>query len=214
MDALASWKREYQQLDEYNEEVITTWSFKGENWSHLVTVREFPSEWGYAKHICIGMTLISGKSSEPSMLEKRKILDGTKAKDSFEDPVAFEIFPAKERIVDKYDVYHLWMVKKEMIPFYVDVRPLLMVLNWKSTIVNGKKIEYTSRTYFSNGFVKVYFLKTKKGEMLRWYDKQNFKDEIIGASTIAIELVTEANLDYSVLICVPERIGRIPFGLR
>ena len=202
------------QLDEYNEEVISYWNFRGPSWSYSVTVREFISEWGAAKHLCIAKELATGKALEPTMNEKRSILKGVDAKQGMGISIAFEIFPAKNKIVDKYDVYHLWLVRQEALPFFVNIKPLKFVLSWKFAVVNEKHIMYTTKFYYSKWPVKVYFLKAKDGEELRWYDKQNFKDRVIGEDTVAIEFVTDKHLGYSVLICVPNSLKKLPFGLR
>ncbi len=214
MERDSTWKRVFTQLDEYNEEVISYWNFKGPSWSYSVTVREFISEWGAAKHVCISKELTTGKALEPTMSEKRSILKGIDAKDGMDIPIAFEIFPAKNRIVDRYDVYHLWLVRREELPFFVNIKPLKFVLSWKVAVVNKRHIMYTTRIYYSKRPIKVYFLMAEDGKELRWYDKQNFKDRVIGEDTVAIELVTDKYSNYSVLICVPKALERLPFGLR
>ena len=210
----ATWAMTYTQYDEYNEEIIYYWKCVYPTWLYAVTVREFFSEWGSAKHLCIAKELPNKKALEPTMDEKRKIIKGVKAERDIVLPIVFEIFPAKKKIVDRYDVYHLWVVSKKTIPFYVDIKPLRLVFRWKSKVVNGKRIFYTSKQYGFWNPVKVYFLRTEDNAELKWYDKQNFKDQVIGEDVVALEAITDKHLGYSVLICVPKALSKLPFGLR
>jgi hypothetical protein len=214
MERTSTWDLTYTQLDEYNEEIIYYWNYRCSKWAYAVTVREFFSEWGSAKHLCIAKELVSGEYREPTMLEKREIISGVCSNENMDETVAFEIFPAKSKIVDKFDVYHLWLVKKNAIPFSIDVKPAKHFRNWKVKTVNGKRIIYTERNHYIWKPIKAYFLKAEDGSELRWYDKQNFKDEMIGEDVIAFEFVTDKYPGYTVLICVPKAYGEIPFGLR
>lgn len=214
MERTSTWDLTYTQLDEYNEEIIYYWNYRCSKWAYAVTVREFFSEWGSAKHLCIAKELVSGEYREPTMLEKQEIVSSVCSNENMDETVAFEIFPAKSKIVDKFDVYHLWLVKKNAIPFSIDVKLAKHFRNWKAKTINGKCIIYIKKTHYLWKPVKAYFLRAEDGSELRWYDKQNFKDEMIGEDVIAFEFVTDQYPGYTVLICVPKAYGEIPFGLR
>ena len=214
MKQSASWDKTYSQFDEYTEEMLHYWKCICPIWSFAVTVREFISDWGSARHLCIAKELPNKKALEPTMGEKRNIIKGVKAERDIKMPVAFEIFPAKDNIVDKYDVYHLWIVGEKSIPFRVNINPLKFVFHWKTRTINGKHIFYTSKRFGFRKPVKVYFLKPANGSELRWYDKQNFKDQFIGKDVVALEVITDQYLGYSALICVPKAFSKLPFGLR
>lgn len=137
-------------------------------------------------------------------------------KAGFTNPVAFEVYPAKENIVDNLDVYHLWVMEKNKIPFFIDVKIPRLVLKQKSIKINGKHLLYTQKYYrLQNGrFVQVYYVRAADGTELKWYDKQNFKDLVIDENIVAIEFTVERYQKYSVLVCVPKELKKLPFGLR
>lgn len=220
MENMSSWNRTSTQIDEYNDKVITFWKCREKDAIYYVNVRDFISEWGMAKHISILKNQVEEANcgnkyhKEPNMAEKRFILNGVEANKL--DLVAFEIFPAKNKIVDKYDVYHLWVVRKSAMPFFVNLRPPRAVWTWKRICIKERCFSYTIRMYYSHNkmLVKVYFLKADDGSELKWYDKQNFKDSVIGEEQVAVEFITDQMPNISAIVCVPESVKSIPFGLR
>lgn len=220
MEKMTSWNRTSTRIDEYTEEAVSFWNCSGNDCIYLVTVREFFSEWGSSKHVTIFKEQVktadsSGKyHKEPNMAEKRFVLNGVEANEF--NSVAFEIFPAKNKIVDKYDVYHLWVVQKHAIPFFITLKPPRIAWPWKTISIKECCCSYTVRIYYTyrRGLVKVYFLKAEDGSELKWYDKQNFKDFVIGEETVAVEFITDQLQGISALVCVPNSVKNLPFGLR
>lgn len=222
MDESTKWRRLILRVEGEDNEVFCAWEYSGQYISYYITVREFFSEWGWIRQVTISKEItnefICGENDdkEPTMIQKEFILDGVKATTGFINPVAFEVYPAKENIVDNLDVYHLWVMEKNKIPFFIDVKIPRLVLKQKSIKINGKHLLYTRKYYrLQNGrFVQVYYVRAADGTELKWYDKQNFKDLVIDENIVAIEFTVERYQKYSVLVCAPKELKKLPFGLR
>lgn len=216
------WRRNCVQLNEYLEEMVAYWSYVGDERVYNVTVRDFFSDWGSVKQISIFKERLNPDDmdemfdKEPNMSEKRFVLNGVKAYSSIENAIAFEVFPSKDNIVDKMDIYHVWILEKKNIPFYVDLKIPKFIWNWKKITINNKNVTYTMRTYSSKRGrpIRVYFVRTADDTELKWYDKQIFKDTMIGEEIVAIEFVSDKAQKFSILVCAPKSIKKLPFGLR
>ena len=213
------WRRTSLSLKDGGNEIFAAWKYIGNSISYWVNVREFLSDWGWIKQVTIAKEIsdeLYGKEvKEPTMIQKAFVLEGVKARNSFTTPVVFEIYPAKENIVDKLDVYHLWVVEKHQIPFFVDIRLPNLITRWKTVTIAGQKLYYTRKRHRNGGrWVEVYYVRAANGIELRWYDKQNFKDQIIGNNIVALEFVEQYNKKAAVLVCAPKELKKLPFGLR
>lgn len=218
----ALWIRNRVYLDEYLNEMIAYWNYTDDKIMYTVSMRDFFSGWGEARHVTIFKEHLKEPENgdvfekEPSMEEKRFVLNGIKAYSGIKDSVAFEVFPAKENIVDRINMYHLWVVSRSKIPFNIKIKIPRFVWKWKKAIIDNTSVLYTVRNkYTPNGkIIQVYFIKSTQGKELKWYTKQEFKDIMIGQKRVAIELVSDSQEKLSVLVCAPKSIEKLPFGLR
>lgn len=199
-----------------SDEIMERWTYSDEEVKYDIAIRHFYSNWGSAKQVIISKKNEKAKQFgiEPTMQEKEEILKATKAQNDITDCVAMEIFPKWREIVDNYDLYHIWLVNKKEIPFFVDIfkKPKFMRLN-KKLRVDGVSYEYNFKNYsrFSKS-ISIFFVKNANGKELTWYQKQNFKDIIIGKNVISIEIIKyDKKISYSIIISVP--LTRLPFGL-
>lgn len=213
MDKTA-WKRTQCRITD-DGDILEQWEYSKNALSYLVGINRFYSEWGASAQVTI-LKKSKGVFCEPSMSEKNAIFKYTKAMEYFDDPVPFEIFPIKSNIVDRIDAYHTWTVERKEIPFYVKTRPPCIFKRWRKVCINGKWLMYTRKKCISeqHKIIFVYFIKSAHDVSLRWYDKQNFKDAVIGENVLAIEPIVEDESKFSILICAPKDVRKLPFGLK
>ena len=211
---IATWERTHTRIT-HEGEIREQWEYSQDTLSYLVGINRFYSEWGFSTQITI-LKKLEGKYVEPSMTEKNRIFKYTNALNSFDEALPFEVFPTKSRIVDRINAYHTWVVEKREIPFYVKPKSSLQFSWWKRVQINGKELAYTTQKCSSaqSGRISIYFVKAADKSELKWYDKQNFKDAVIGTDIVAIEPIVYEDLDYSILICAPENVSKLPFGLK
>ena len=219
MENEGQWRRSSLRLECGGNEIFAVWKYLSAGISYWINIREFLSDWGWIKQVTISKEILNelcGKEfSEPTMIQKEFVLEGVNARKTFSSPVAFEIYPAKDDIVDKLDVYHLWVVEKNQIPFFVDAKAPNWIIRWKKAVIAGKKLQYSRKQQRIGGrLISVYYVRADNGTELRWYDKQNFKDQIIGNDIVALEFVEQYNSKASVLVCAPKGLKKLPFGLR
>lgn len=209
------WKRTQARLVDETNDFLEQWEYRLNNLLYLVGIKHFYSNWGTSAQVTI-LKKVDGKYLEPSMSEKLEIFEYTYAFCCLRKPIAFEVFPIKSHIVDRIDAYHTWGVEETRLPFFVLPKAPYFWKKWESVEINGKKILYTKKFQISTKgeMVLIYFIKASDHTELRWYDKQNFKDAIIGEDVLAIEPITEKKFDFSTLICAPKSIKKLPFGLK
>ena len=216
MPEKTDWKLMYTEVKscEYDDELMKHWQYQDESLMYHVFARYFFCNWGPMKQVTIGKEALESihyNSKEPSMCEKRKILSELEIFKSHE--VALEIFPKKSKIVDRFDLYHIWILEQNNFPYYIESVSIPRITKWKSVHINGKKLKY-KRKEIKIGSKKseVYFLKAENGLELVWYDKQNFKDDVIGENVVAVEYISDS-ANITTLICVPKDSENFPFGL-
>lgn len=194
------------------------WEYRKKGLSYSVTICYRTSDWGELKQVSILKNFfeififhMDDATKEPTMKEKLNILENTNAYQK-ESEIALEVFPAKKEILDIMDMYHLWILKKDEFPFYIDNIPCPCD-DMKKEIIGEKEILFNKRNIQTpNGEIEIYFLQSSDGSELEWYDKQNFKDEIVGNNKVAVEFIQDVG-KISILIVLPENIKTLPFGL-
>lgn len=210
-----TWERTHSRMTDYGE-ILEQWEYSEKTHSYLVGINRFFSEWGSSVQVTI-LKKSNGEFCEPDMSEKNTIFKCTNAMEYFDNPVPFEVFPIKANIVDRIDAYHTWIVEEKEISFYVKPRPPCNFKRWKKIYINGKWLMYTRKKCISvqHKVISVYFIKSADSLIsLRWYDKQNFKDVVIGEDVLAIEPIVENEPGYSILICASKDVKKLPFGLK
>lgn len=70
-------------------------------------MRDLHTDWGNVTHVTITAF------QPPSWAEKQQIKNELFGKES----VAIEVFPKESELVDQADMYHLWVLHREQIPF-------------------------------------------------------------------------------------------------
>ena len=208
----AKWVRETSSIEYSSEEpeMVEKWKCQYGKIEYIAKIRLFMSNWGIAKLVSIAKySKINKNDKEPNMSEKNAILSGLDIIENYE--VALEIFPKKSKIVDKIDMYHLWIIRKVDFPYYIQNKISSFLTRWREVEVNGKKMLFKKRT-IKNGLTNsdVFFIKSKDNKELTWYEKQNFKDSVIGEDVIAVEYICETEQNIAMLTCIPE----IVFGLK
>ena len=157
-------------------------------------------------------TLAIINSLDPSYSEKVSILMAIgKWKQ-----LALEVFPRTEDLVDRANLYHIWEVEDTShLPF--DISHIKQNPNFFADESTGKgySVEYELHGKRSkNGIVGYLYLRSKDGSELKWKQKQQAKNDIIGEDMVAVEVISEnfMKLGYTCLICFP--IGyRLDFGI-
>ena len=210
----SNWEvNEFESLKE--DEFAKSWYYKSENLTYSVFTRYFFCTWGSMKQVTIKKDSLkdnSKRNKEPTMCEKINILRELKLLKSNE--VAIEVFPKKTKIVDEFDLYHLWILEKESFPYYTSNIKLLKYCIWKKTVIKDKKIWYIKKQIKLRDLkLQVYFIKAEDELELFWYEKQNFKDFIIGENVIGIEYISNYQ-NITTIVCIPEEIENLPFGLK
>lgn len=218
MPVKTAWKlmRTEVKSYEYDDELLEYWRYQDKSLEYHVYTRHFYCNWGPTKQVAISkktFNSIDHKDKEPSMSEKRKILLDLNVLSSTE--VALEVFPKKSKIVDRFDLYHVWILGQRQFPFYFKSIRIPKLFGWKDACINGKKLKYKSKgiDIGNNRIVNIYFLKAEDGSELFWYDKQNFKDEFIGEDVIAFEFIWDQAKGVTILVCTPKDFKNFPFGL-
>ena len=115
--------------------------------------------------------------------------------------VAVEVMPRRLDIVDRADVYHLFEIQNP-VQFVYDYRPIFQEPSSYQPIDDNKYEYFLSG---QTGSVEYLYLRKKNGKKLRWWEKQNLKDKIIGAHRCAVEVIIRGmeSKDYTALICLP-----------
>lgn len=211
---MPEWKRSNSQLNSSDEELIENWSYQDDNGAKIFEgyLRYFFCTWGTTIQLAIMKKPNLNQSKEPDMSEKLFIMNGLRVYNKITD-IAFEVYPRKKKIVDKYDLYHVWILDKMFFPYLVKFRKNKLNFFWKKVIINGKHLCYKKKTIIGQK-IKVYFLKAEDRKELTWYEKQDFKDFVIGKDIIALESIEKSTDNVAYLVCLPNEIGELPFGLR
>lgn len=207
------WQRYFSTSEsfEYTDEGLEYFKYNDKNVEYDVMVRSFFCDWGSMKQVSINKK--SKCSKEPNMREKNFIIDGLNILQN--NTMALEVFPKKSNIVDNYDLYHVWIIGKQNFPCYVPKTKKEFIHIWKKVIVNEKEFFYRKEEKNFNGQrTIIYYVKDKNDSELSWYEKQNFKDYVIGEDVIAVELIEKNFYKAATLICIPKSIGNLPFGLK
>ncbi len=122
MPVKTAWKlmRTEVKSYEYDDELLEYCRFQDTSLEYHVYTRHFYCNWGPTKQVAISkktFNSIDHKDKEPSMSEKRQILLDLNIFDSSE--IAIEVFPKKSKIVDRFDLYHVWILGRRYFPFYI-----------------------------------------------------------------------------------------------
>ena len=215
---MPEWRRFASRIGELEDDIIESWECA--NAQQIIYegyVRHFWCELGWMKQLAIMKKYEKCEhphDKEPTMHEKLRIMRALRTID-FEEEVALEVFPKKEKIVDNLDLYHVWILERKNCRFHATLRKPKFAFAWKSIILGSKRIFYKKRKIFKKGImITVYFLKTKNNTEFAWYEKQKFKDSIIGKDVAAVEFIEESRVNVATLVCIPEKVGNLPFGLR
>lgn len=221
--AVNAWSREDGRIINDDTEYVETWKYESNEVDFFVSVRHFGCTWGTMRQVSILKNRLKRKTAysrlkfdkEPNMSEKCNILKVLRIKYDFINPVPIEVYPKKENIVDNLDMYHIWVLEQCKLPLGSYVSVPNFPFWWSKANVEGISILYKKRSFYQKGrFIKVYFLKSELDDYeLAWYDKQRFKDKIIGEDTVAIEEIQQLSNNISILVCIPKKI-RLPFGLK
>lgn len=213
---MAEFKRIYSKIGGDDNELITSWMYEENEDRYSVDVREFYSEWGETLQVALQKNYLrsfvfkdKNVNVEPNMKEKVTILRGVGALKQHQ--VGFEVFPAQIHIVDNLDLYHIWIIERAKFPYYVTARIPSLRFGWQKVTVFQKSYLYRIKDMKSG--IKICYVKSYDRKELGWWEKQKFKDSIIGKDIVAVELIKNSNHDISILICMPKEIEKLPFGL-
>ena len=115
--------------------------------------------------------------------------------------VAVEVMPRRENIVDRADVYHMFELTNP-VQFTFDYKP---IFETPSSYLPTYDDKYEYFLKGKSGSIEYLYLRRKDGKELRWWEKQNLKDCILGAHRCAMEVIIRGmeNRDYTALICLP-----------
>ena len=129
--------------------------------------------------------------------------------------VAMEIFPKQANVVDKVDMYHIWVCEKREFPFGIlETTEIPDGKEWESETVAGLEIEYIVRTTKTKfGKVAYFYIRRKDGKELRWVEKQQIKNELQHEDLTAIEIISAEGIGKpTCLMYLPEGYY-LDFGL-
>lgn len=73
-------------------------------------MRDLQTEWGKVTHVTITA------HEQPNWAEKQRIKNELFGKES----LAIEVFPRESELVDKANMYHLWVLHEKNLPFGID----------------------------------------------------------------------------------------------
>lgn len=116
---------------------------------------------------------------------------------------AVEVMPRKCEIVDKVDAYHMYEFPSTT-QFEFNYHPIFQAPQKYDTMqMDDGLFEYFLRG--EDGGLQYLYLRKKNGKELRWWDKQNLKDEIVGAHRCAVEMIIGGmeSREYTALIVLP-----------
>lgn len=83
-----------------------------QNGNYVVMTREVQTEWGTVIHACVR----NAASTDIPWAEKQRIINELFGEES----VAVEVFPKESELVDAANMYHLWILPKDMeLPFKI-----------------------------------------------------------------------------------------------
>lgn len=131
--------------------------------------------------------------------------------------LALEVFPKTSELVDGANLYHIWELEnEEKLPF--DLNPIAQLPDTLSDELISKAyaVNYELKgRRTTNGNVGYLYLRSKDGKELKWRQKYDIKNEIIGEDLIAVEVISEKfrSLNYTCLLCLPIDYT-LDFGLR
>ena len=206
----------YRQIDEI-------WLASNSKERIVVQLRNFSTpRFGAMRHLLIKVLNL-----------KKFALQGTFAIRNSEDPtyeqkawvlstlgkwkkIALEVFPKTSELIYAANLYHIWEIEsEEKLPF--DLTPITQLPETLSEklITKSYSVDYElqgRRTPYGN--VGYLYLRSKDGTELKWKEKQEIKNEIIGEDLIAVEVISEkfSNLNYTCLLCLPIDYN-LDFGL-
>lgn len=208
--------------DSWERQIDEVWACRSSQVSQVCQMRFFESKtFGKMTHYIIKKVdeqriqregiLAALNSEEPTYAEKVSILGKFQKGNNY----AIEVFPARRRLVDGANLYHMWEFQEKTLPF--STKPILSIPkpeefeeNWDGSaeyaMCSGEKTEY--------GRVGYLYLKRTDGKPLKWREKQKMKDEIIGDDLIAVEVISSnmSHLKYTCLICLPMDY-KLDFGI-
>lgn len=116
---------------------------------------------------------------------------------------AVEVMPRKCEIVDKIDAYHMYEFPSPT-QFEFNYHPIFQAPQKYDTMqMDDGLFEYFLRG--EDGGLQYLYLRKKNGKELRWWDKQNLKDKIVGAHRCAVEMIIGGmeSREYTALIVLP-----------
>jgi len=213
----------YPEVWWQNEKSIAIWRYMGVPISFAHWLTKADTKWGEIFHITIKkfdqVKAFEDRSKlfdseEPTYAEKIQARQITR----LEKCVALEVFPSEIRMLDAANLYHLWLLPEEFsLPFPIDLKENV-VLTKQLSGNSFRKINYGEKQLQTEwGMITYYILEDSQKQELKWKQKQEFKNRVMGAMNTAAEFIPAKAVcspygKRTCLICFPEGF-EFPFGL-
>lgn len=205
----SSWERQIEQI----------WSAKGKNLTAICQFRTLNSStFGSMRHFVLKIVdphkvtrlgpIALRNSEDPTYEQKTWSLSclGKWKK------IALEVIPITSQLVDEANLYHLWEVEDEkVLPFSLSYIPRIPENLHKEVTAENYAVDYEIK---SEENIRFLYLRSKDGKELKWRQKFDIKNKIVGPQVTAVEVISEdfLNLDYTCLVCFPKNFS-FDFGL-